>query len=66
MLRDTLSNSTLGTGKVVKVKPYHPDSTLIRKAYQSSALHQKLSATLKQLKVIRGSLDPADEITQLK
>jgi len=42
LLRDQETNSTVGVGKVTKLKPYQLDPASIRKDYQSSQLHLKL------------------------
>lgn len=60
LLRDQETNSSVGVGKVTKLKPYKLDPAEIRKDYQSSQLHKKLQQTLKKLKLIRISIDQSD------
>ena len=66
LLRDPVNNSTIGIGKVLKLKQCDKDPVHIRKAYQSSVLYKKLTNSLKHIQKIRNSIGQKDEVAQLK
>lgn len=52
VLRDALSNLTVGIGTVLKYKPLSKDRAQIRKEYESSLLKQRLKSTFQKLKIL--------------
>ena len=66
LIRDMETNTILGLGKVLKHKPSERDPDAIRKEYQSSELHNKLTSSFRKLRQAVKSSDQKDDVEKLK